>query len=71
MVLINPQSLDEALRRLKDGADTQFDPRIVDHFLDLATKLLPELSTIEEFSTENPTLRVHMNPALSVQRDGF
>lgn len=64
--------LEEVLRRLRDGAGTQFDPRIVNHFLDLATKLLPELSsTIEEFSTENPALRVHMNPTLRVQTYGF
>ncbi len=63
--------LDEALRRLRDSSQTQFDPRIVTHFLDIATKLLPELATIEEFSTENPTLRVHTDPALSVQTYGF
>ncbi len=48
--------LKEALERLQESAGTQFDPRIVSHFLDL-TRLLPELSEIEGFATEAPPLR--------------
>ncbi len=49
--------LEEALRRLESGAGTQFDARIVTHFHNLVTKLLPELSKIDGFSTEAPPLR--------------
>ncbi len=49
--------LEEALRRLEAGAGTQFDPRIVRHFINLVTKLLPELSKIDGFTTETPPLR--------------
>lgn len=62
---------EEAIGRLRANAGTQFDPRIVDHFINLATKLLPELSTIEEFSPETPALRIHMPSALSVETYGF
>ncbi len=49
--------LEEALRRLESGAGTQFDPRIVTQFINLVTKLLPELSKIDGFSRESPPLR--------------
>ena len=63
--------LKEALSRLHGSAETQFDPRIVEHFSGLATKLLPELSTIEEFSKEPPMLRIQEKPTLSAERYGF
>ena len=63
--------LGEALKRLKAGAGKQFDPRIVAQFINLVTKLLPELSTIEEFSSETPSLRVHITPTPSVELYGF
>ncbi len=50
--------VDEALRRLEAAAGTQFDPKIVTDFTNLVTKLLPELSRIDGFSTETPPLRV-------------
>ncbi len=49
--------VEEALRRLQSGAGAQFDPQIVTHFNNLATKLLPELSRIDGFSAEAPPLR--------------
>ncbi len=59
--------LEEALKRLRSSTGTQFDPRIVDQFLSLVQKLLPELSAIDEFSTETPSLRVQLTPLLSAQ----
>ena len=49
--------LEEALTRLQEGAGSQFDPRIVAHFTDLVSKLLPEVSRLDGFSTEAPPLR--------------
>ncbi len=49
--------LEEALRRLESGAGSQFDPRIVQHFIELVSRLLPELSRIDGFSKETPPLR--------------
>ncbi len=49
--------LEEAVSRLQSSVGTQFDPQIVTHFVNLVTKLLPELSQIEGFSTETPPLR--------------
>ena len=49
--------LEEAVHRLRNGVGTQFDPRIVTHFVNLVTKLLPELSQIEGFSAESAPLR--------------
>ncbi len=59
--------LAEALRRLRASAGAQFDPRIVDQFLRLAAKLLPEVSTIDEFASETPSFRVQLMPLLSAQ----
>ena len=50
--------LEVAMTRLEASAGTQFDPRIVTHFNNLVTKLLPELSRIDGFSAESPPLRV-------------
>ncbi len=62
----------EAARRLRKSAGTQFDPSIVDPFLDLATKLAPDLSSIQEFSTEIPVLRLRKKPLLDDAQDhGF
>ncbi len=49
--------LEDALKRLQQGAGTQFEPRIVKHFNILVGQLLPELSRIEGFSTEAPPLK--------------
>lgn len=38
--------LDEAFRRLREASGTQFDPRIVDLFVQIAQKHLPEISRI-------------------------
>ena len=49
--------VEEALKRLRSSAGTQFDPRLVSQFIDLVNRLLPELSRIDGFSTETPPLK--------------
>ncbi len=62
--------IEEALKRLRAGAGTQFDPRIVKQFVSLVTKLPPELSTIEEFPSETQILRVQEDPTLGIRQSG-
>ncbi|MCP3959905.1 MAG: HD-GYP domain-containing protein [bacterium] len=49
--------LQGAITRLEDSAGTQFDPRIVTHFVNLVSKLHSELSQIEGFANETSPLR--------------
>src|SRR5262249_43080699 len=51
--------VEEAVRRLRSGAGTQFDPEIVEHFLRFAIQELPQVAQIKEPAP--PTSPVHQS----------